>query len=298
MNSKENAPLKKKKSKKGKVGKIGKKEKIIIIKELNKKSNILISTNSDLKIFNFTKIAQVNNSNKQKNEKQHKIINDYELNNLPYNDAIKIDKRTYIQYYFSLLKTKHIILFTFYIRNDYNSKIIKLILFLFSISLYLALNALFFNDSTMHKIYIYKGNFKIIYQIKQIIYSSIISSVINTIIRNLSLTERNIVQLKNEKSNKIEKGKKLLKLLFIKFIIFFILIFIFLLLFWYYISCFCVIYKNTQILLIKDSVISFGISLLFPFILLLFPGTFRIYSLKKENSECIYKISRIFQFAF
>ena len=256
----------------------------------------MISTNSDLKIFNFTKIAQVNNSNKQKNEKQHKIINDYELNNLPYNDAIKIDKRTYIQYYFSLLKTKHIILFTFYIRNDYNSKIIKLILFLFSISLYLALNALFFNDSTMHKIYIYKGNFKIIYQIKQIIYSSIISSVINTIIRNLSLTERNIVQLKNEKSNKIEKGKKLLKLLFIKFIIFFI--FIFLLLFWYYLSCFCVIYKNTQILLIQDSLISFGISLLYPFILLLFPGPFRIYSLKKENSECIYKISRIFQFAF
>ena len=97
---------------------------------------------------------------------------------------IKIDKRTFIQYYFSLLKTKHIILFTFYTRNDYNSQIIKLILFLFSISLYLAINALFFNDSTMHKIYIYKGNFKIIYQIKQLIFSSIISSVINIIIRN------------------------------------------------------------------------------------------------------------------
>ena len=64
-----------------------KKEKIDLNKNLKKKNDVLISTNSDLKIFNFSKFAQINFTNKQKNEKQNKIINDYELNHLPYNDA-------------------------------------------------------------------------------------------------------------------------------------------------------------------------------------------------------------------
>ena len=41
-------------------------------------------------------------------------INDYELNNLLYNEAIELDKRTYCQYYWSLLKLKHLLIFTFY----------------------------------------------------------------------------------------------------------------------------------------------------------------------------------------
>ena len=31
-------------------------------------------------------------------------LNDHEMNSLEYNTAIKFDKRTYFQYYFSLLK--------------------------------------------------------------------------------------------------------------------------------------------------------------------------------------------------
>ena len=34
--------------------------------------------------------------------------NDYELNNLSYNEALKNDKRTFMQYYVSLLKMKHL----------------------------------------------------------------------------------------------------------------------------------------------------------------------------------------------
>ena len=38
---------------------------------------------------------------------------DYELNNISYNQALKVDDRTFLQYYLSLLKEKHIIFFTF-----------------------------------------------------------------------------------------------------------------------------------------------------------------------------------------
>ena len=83
----------------------------------------------------------------------------------------------------------------------------------------------------------------------------------------------------------------------IKFIIFFILNFLFLLLFWHYISCFCAIYKNTQIHVLKDTLITFGISQFNPICLCFIPGIFRIPSLRasKKDKECIYRLSQIIE---
>ena len=79
-------------------------------------------------------------------------LNDYELNNLSYNEAITYDKRTFFQYYCSLLNMKHILLFTFFHSNDYNLLSLKIILFLISFSLFLSVNTIFFTDNTMHRI--------------------------------------------------------------------------------------------------------------------------------------------------
>ena len=214
-----------------------------------------------------------------------------------YEQAIKIDKRGYFNYYCSLLRRKQLIIFTFYTYNDNNSKIIKICLFFSFFGLYFVVNALFFNDSTMHRIYEDQGIFNFIYQIPQILYSMLILSVINTIVTYLSLSEKNIIEIKREKYNFQEKAEKIKKFLKIKFIIFFCLLFILLILFWYYISCFCAVYKNTQIHLIKDTLISYGLSLFFPILLCLIPGIFRIYSLRapKQNRKCIFKFSQILQ---
>ncbi len=130
------------------------------------------------------------------------------MNVLLYNQALKIDKRTYFQYYLSLIKTKHIIIFTFFAFNDYNSLIIKISFFFFSFTLYFTTNALFFNDSTIDKISDDGGSFNLEYQIPQIFYSSLISSVINSIVKTICLTDKNILQLKNEISKKNFKKKK------------------------------------------------------------------------------------------
>ena len=63
--------------------------------------------------------------------------------------------------------------------------------------------------------------------------------------------------------------------------------------FWYFISGFCAVYKNTQIILIENTLISFLISMIYPFGLNLLPGFFRIPALraKNKNRNCIYKIS-------
>ena len=224
---------------------------------------------------------------------------DYELNEMSYEDALKNDKRLYFNYYLSLLKMKQLLLFTFCTHNDYNSNTIKIILFLFSFTLYYTINALFFNDSTMHKIYEDDGIYNFAYQINAIVYSSIISIVITSLIKFLSLSEQNILKIKkiDNKENFNKEIYKIIHNLKIKFIIFFILNFVFLLFFWFYLVCFCAVYKNTQIYLIKDTLISLLLTLLYPIFLNLIPGMFRIYALNSNNKDkdCIYKISKIIQ---
>jgi hypothetical protein len=248
---------------------------------------------------NFLKPSYDVEHEKKLDKQATKILKsiDSELNKFPYEKALKFDNRTYLEYYFSLLRTKHLLIFTFYTNTDYNSKIIKISLFIFSFSLYYTINALFINDSTLHKIYINKGSVSIIFQIIQAFYSSIISIFISLIIKFLSLSEKNVLQIKKERNNIKENGEKILKCLLIKFIFYYVLTFLFLFFFWYYISCFCAVYRNTQMYLLKDTLISFGLSLLYPFGISLIPGVFRIISLKsiKKDSICLYKFSKLLQ---
>ena len=262
-----------------------------------------IENSNQIKMFNNKQsIAGEKNSNKKENLTIDISIikyNEYEMNTLPYNEAIKFDKRTYFQFYLSLLKIKHLIIFSFCPSKDYNSRIIKIYLFFFSFTIYYAVNAFFFNEDTMHRIYEDGGSFNFIYQIPQIIYSSLISSLLHSILKMLSLSERNILEIKKEKAIQIidKKADEIIKCLSNKFMIFFIVSFIFLLFFWYYVACFCAIYKNTQIYLLKDSIISFGFSLLYPIGIYLVPGIFRIPAIRavKGDRETMYKFSKIIQ---
>ena len=261
-----------------------------IIDQKNKRN--IISTNINDNLSN-SKNDLIKTYDKLKINQSFNIIdlNDYELNSLPYEEALKNDKRKYYQYYFSLLKMKHLIIFTFYTKTDYNSRLIKITLFLFFFALYFTVNALFFTDSTMHKIYIDKGKTNLIYQIPQILYSTIISTIINSIVNYFSLTEKDISKIKSSNDNN-KTAYEILKCFKIKFIIFFTFCYLFIILFWYFLSCFCVVYINTQINLINDTIISFGLSLLYPFPLYIIPCIFRTLSIK-FNKECLYKINNI-----
>ena len=137
---------------------------------------------------------------------QLKLI-DEELNDLSYEEALKEDKRTYIMYYISLLRIGHLVIFSFFPNKDYNSRIIKMFLFFLNFSITFTINALFFTDGTFHEIYTDKGSFDFIYQVPQIIYSSLISIILNAIMKYLSLSQKNILDLKHEKNMNILKSK-------------------------------------------------------------------------------------------
>ena len=259
------------------------------------KSNKVLNSLDDLTL------NEISSSNNKKNNKINNEIMKYidtELNLLSYKEAINDDKRTYCQYYASLLRTRHLLVFSFYNNKDYNSRIIKINLFFFTFSVNYTINALFFNDSTMHKIYEDGGKFNFIYQIPQILYSSIISTVLIMLVKFLALSEKNVLKIKNSKENELTKiYNSETKTIKNKFICFFIIIYILLLIFWYYVGCFCAIYKNTQIHLLTDTLISFATSLSYPLGLYLLPGIFRISSLRDETnkSEYLYNFGKIIQ---
>ena len=149
----------------------------------------------------------------------------------------------------------------------------------------------------MHKIYKDNGAFNIAYQIPQILYSSFVTTIINMILKNLSLSERDMLKIKQQKDVKItvELSKYIKRCIFIKFGIFIFISLLLMLFFWYFISCFCAVYNNTQIILFKDTLLSFGLSMLYPIGFSLIPGIFRIPSLRseKKNKKCLYHFSQI-----
>ena len=266
----------------------------ISYKQKNKEKDFLDNNeNKSIKIYK----QNVLNTGREYNseESNNSIFNDEELNTMEYEFALINDKRTYFGYYWSLLKKKQLILFTFIPQKDYNLFTLKISLFLLSFSLYFTVNAFFFSDDTMHKIHKNNGEYNIFLQIPQILYSSVISTIINMILKMLSLSEKNILVIKNEKDFHIalKKSKNIERCITIKFIIFFILCNILLIFFWYFIACFCAVYTNTQTILIKDTLISFALSMIYPFGINLVPGIFRIPALRAVNKDkkCMYKIS-------
>ena len=123
--------------------------------------------------------------------------------------------------------------------------------------------------------------------------------VINKILRLLALSNDAVIEFKEDKNKHgVEKRKdELIKNLNIKFILYFILSLLFLLFFWYYLAMFGAIYRNTQINLIEDTLISFGLSNIYPFFIYLLPGIFRIIALSnpKKKRELIYNFSKLLQ---
>ena len=133
----------------------------------------------------------------------------------------------------------------------------------------------------------------------KIIGSFVISYFISIILRLIFLSERNISQVRKQKTLSLANdiSFKVKRNLVIKYIIFFILGIVFLVFFWMLLSAFGAVYQNTQIIIFKNALISFAISLFFPFFINIFPCIFRILSLytKTKDKECIYNFSRFLQ---
>ena len=264
--------------------------------------NININNRNSIKVFNH-KSKNASSKPTKKNLFSYfrgNNFSDYELNELSYKEAVDYDKRSFPYFYWQLLRREHLIFFTFFSWDDNNILFVKLSKFIVSISVDFALNVIFFFDESMHKIYLDYGKYNFIAQIPQTLYSTIASESFDVFLRYLCIIEKDIYQIKKleQKKNKnIAKQKifKVLKCMRIKLIFYFIVTFFIMCFFWYIIAAFCAVYKNTQHFLIKDSMVSLLMSLLYPFGLYLLPAGLRIIAIrdKEKRLSFLYKLSDI-----
>ena len=150
----------------------------------------------------------------------------------------------------------------------------------------------------MHEIYETGNTNNIGKFIPYIIISFIICYILDKVIRYISLSDNNIYSVYTEVlfNNAKIRARKVKNLLLIKYITFYVLGLISILIFGYYLATFGAVYQNTQFILIKNVLISYAISLVFPFIIIALPSEFRRFALKDATRQCMFNLSRILQY--
>ena len=282
----------------------------IVKKGLNNKKEeepIHIKTNGEIiedeRVFPFKKGIKKNEQNNEfdQNKSEDSQIYDYEmdeLNELPFDKAIKYDKRNFCVYYGNILLSSHIILSVFFRQNDYNLFIIKLGLLFMTFPININFNILFFTSKNIKLSYIRSMNDISSFwnNITNSIYSSILASILLIILKVISLTHNSVRTLRKLRDiNQAEKKSVcILRCIKIRIVIYYILSFIFLIVFGFYVLCFCSIFENTQIELIKSTVTSWLLSIILPFLICFLTSLMRSISLVMEN-KYFYAIKQIMQ---
>ena len=236
------------------------------------------------------------NLKKKKEEEEKKDLDNYELNGLDYKEACELDKRGFCLTYWSVLMREHLLLFTFFSCTDYNLFCIKFERFITLFCIEMTFNGLFFVHESMHRKYVEQEELTFVQKLPQLLFTLIISHIFEVILCYFGMTDTYIYLIK-DLPNSAKKGKKVIEIMekmkkkLIGFFIFTFLLFIFN---WYFISAFCAVYQNTQIIFLRDTAISFLSSMTDPF--MIYGGTvfLRYISLMKcckKKLGCIYKLS-------
>ena len=223
---------------------------------------------------------------------------DMEINMLTYAEAIKTDKRGCFQLYFSFLKTRQLLIYIF--TNDYNSFIVKVCFILFVFGVCLGINTFFFTDKVIHSYYEKKGKQKLINSVlshlSSIIISTIISSIIKSIMLILTLTDIDVIDIKETSTmSREEKANRALIKVTSKSTLFFIINFVVMALCWIYVGSFSIVFTNTQMYLLTNALTTFACVIFMPIFYCFIPAALRKCALSGKNNEFLYKFSQFLE---
>ena len=223
------------------------------------------------------------------------IIDTEDLNYIELFDAVTFDKRNFFKYYYSELIKTQPILEIFLKKTPLMPISIKLILLIFNISITFWLNSFFYSRNYIsEKSHNQDNNFHLDDIYDRIIYTCICSIILNLIIKVCISGNRKriIIWIKREK--KPEKFAKeiteMINGMNRIFIIFIIIQEIFMLFFWYYLSCFNNCYKNNKEEWFFTSLICIAIIQVWYFISCLIVSCLRYMGMKCGMESC-YNIS-------
>mgnify|MGYP006988860993 FL=1 len=255
------------------------------------------------------------NANNNANYKP--LESNYILNIYDYNEAIKLENRSFWRIFFICLIAKEKFLNLIFFNPPLQLRHLRICIFIFNCSCDFALNALFYLSENISDKYHYQGPhrelFSLVNNITISLVSTIITIILLTFLRSLIQSEKNIQKLFREQEDLLNENKKyivkdetklkiknkilkIIKCLKIKIICFLIFELLLMLFFLYYVTAFCHVYYNTQLSWFLDSIVSYALSLIIS-LLLSFICTiiyeisikYKIKSLSKLNSTVFTK---------
>ena len=289
---------------------------------VNKNNNLDIIQYEDTKNPKILQKIKEDKSKKDKSEDylKNEQYDDYELNSMPYIDSSNYDKRSCLRTYWSVLKRENYIFITFLSCNDYNLFYVKIERFFVILCTEMTMNGLFFIHETMHRKYAENKDFTFVQKIPQYVFTILVTDLIEVFLCYLSMTDRVVYEIKDllrkekiknknlEKKENVDKkkikekdkkemGEKIMDILEClkrKLVGFFVFTFLLFLFYWYFISAFCAVYQNTQVIFLRDCGISILTSIVESLIIYGITNILRAISLCaccRKKLGCVYKLS-------
>ena len=265
--------------------------------------NLDKKTNNNKKLGNkiIKNKATLNNAetigDDQRNNKTiNKLSNsDEDIQDMDYEEAIIKDKRSYLRMFWSFLIDSQIILGTFCTENYLNLFVIKLSFFVCTFQISFFLNALFYTDDYISDAYHNEGVLDFISGLPKVIYSFLATLITTNLLKMLSNSKSELIKAIREKSQELRYinivNAKLIKLRK-KLIAYFILVFLFGIIFLYYVSSFCAVYRYSQkywfIGCLESFAIDSGVAILICILL-----AFLRYLAIKNRIKYLYKLANI-----
>ena len=215
-------------------------------------------------------------------------VNKKELNNIPFTQALRIDKRNYLEIFFSILAHEIDIVNIFYYKNIYSNLSIAFSIYVFETYLELTLNCILYSEDVVSEKYNNNGSIKFFTSLSLSFISNIISAIISNIVGSLAdygefieLIIKDAID-KNQYFYNISKFKKYLAL---KLSGFYLIQTILNALMCYYLVIFCTIYNNTQISILINYIVGVIQSLIYSLVLSLLISLVRFISIKYKWKE-------------
>ena len=273
--------------------------------ESNNPDNISEFNNKEYDIVKSEKNNPNFTNNFERTEKDKDLVYPYEkkdyddddLNGLDYDECLVYDKRTFCQLFHKQLLERQLIANTFCVKEHLKPFSIKLIVLIFNIACYLVVNGFLFNEEYVMKILrrTSKGFYYfIVDSTTRIVYSSIIGGIINIIVGLLFRADKALrkVQAKYKDNPiilhgeivKIYKSTRNLYIIFAIFNVCIMLVFIF------YLFCFCGVYRNCQLDWFEGCFIVIFLTQLVPVFVSLLLAFLRKAGLNCKI-ECLFKVS-------
>ena len=271
------------------------------LNEVEEKSDINSNNKNEQKIVKTSnlfssKIVLKNPSDDNENFQKHKhVFTDYELNSMELYDAEIKDKRSFCYFYKLQMLEKQEFYRAFCINEPLYPISIKIINYVFNLSLNLVFNALFYTEDQIYEGvkslgknigYIFLRAFYTFLVIKGIDY------LINLLIKNSNYLRSLFYRRKREKQLRVDSYKSL-KNIKATFCVFFVIVIVCDALFWIYITSFCYCYNGEQAELFGAFLVTQFYMEIYCVVFGLYLAVFRFIGLKCKATTC-YKLSQTF----